>query len=477
MNNKAEIYYARVDEFWTKEEKYEFLENAQNFSNIEWKLINPNSKYTWLTDDLEEDFDSFISLGDKKTKLGSFEKAKTIFKLYGRGIGTCRDTWAYNFNQTKLANNIQNFLITYHQDLSRYQQSNCVVNIDDFVTKDETLISWSSTLKNHFQKKIIIKYNADHVRNSLYRPFTKSFLYFDKYLNQERGNFSSIFPTAEIEQENLVICVSGVGSSKPFHSLIVSCIPCLDMLEKTQCFPYYIYDEDGSNRRENITDYCLQQFREYYQDETITKWEIFYYVYAILHPSEYRRKYAANLKRELPRIPFLSPLTLLEKGGNNNDQTPPLLRGVGGDQNHFQKISQLGEKLAQIHVNYEQQPEYKLKIIENPSPLNPPFVRGVGWILRVEKMKLSKDKTEIIYNEYLTLTGIPPEVWEYKLGNKSALDWIIDQYQIKTDKRSGIINDPNRLEDEMYIIRLIKKIITVSLETVKLVSELNYYSL
>jgi predicted helicase len=225
--------------------------------------------------------------------------------------------------------------------------------------------------------------------------------------------------------------------------------------EKTQCFPFYIYDEDGSNKRENITDYSLQEFRQFYQDQTISKWDIFYYVYAILHHPEYRRKYAANLKRELPRIPTLDP-------------SPPTPLSKREGSNSFKEISQIGEKLAQIHVNYEQQKEYKFILIENPDlPVN----------LRVEKMNLSKDKTEIIYNDYLTLKGIPPEVWEYKLGNKSALDWVIDQYQIKTDKRSGTINDPNRLEDEMYIVKLIQKIVTVSVETVKLVTELREYSL
>lgn len=442
MTKKAEIYYARLDEFWTKEEKYEFLEKSENLYNIEWQSINPNSKNHWLTDDLEEDFDTFISLGDKKTKLGSFEEAKTIFYNYSCGVSTARDAWVYNFNSKQLITNISKMIETYNYDLVRYQNNkNNINNIDDFVSSDYTKISWAESLKLAIKRNIKLVINDNFIRNSYYRPFIKSFLYFDKYLNERRYQFSVIFPTQETEKENLVICVSGLGSSKYFHSLIVSCIPCLDIIEKTQCFPYYIYDKDGSNKRENITDYSLQQFREFYQDSTITKWEIFYYVYAILHHPEYRTKYAANLKRELPRIPTIKP---------------------------FKEICKIGEKLADIHVNYESQKGYPLKMIENPDiPVN----------LRVEKIKLSKDKTQLIYNDYLTLTGIPKEVFDYKLGNKSALDWIIDQYQIKTDKRSCIINDPNNLDDEMYIIRLIKKIITVSLETVKLVSELNEYLL
>ena len=204
----------------------------------------------------------------------------------------------------------------------------------------------------------------------------------------------------------------------------------------TQCFPFYIYDKEGANRRENITNWALEQFQTHYQDPKITKWDIFHYTYALLHHPHYRQRYAANLKRELPRIPFAP---------------------------EFHPFATAGKRFTEIHINYEQQPEYRLKHIENKD-------LPIDW--RVEKMRLSKDKTQIKYNDFLTLTGIPPETFEYKLGNRSALDWIIDQYQVSTDKRSGITNDPNRLDDEEYIVRLIKQVITVSLETVKIVKAL-----
>jgi predicted helicase len=214
-------------------------------------------------------------------------------------------------------------------------------------------------------------------------------------------------------------------------------IPSLDLaFEKIQCFPFYTYNEDGSNRQENITDWALGQFRTYYSDTNISKWDIFHYVYAVLHHPQYREKYAANLKRELPRIPF----------------TPD-----------FWGFAEAGKQLAQIHVHYEEQDEYPLDMLENDDlPLN--------W--RVEKMRLSKDKAQIVYNDFLTLAGIPPETFEYRLGNRSALDWVIDQYQVKTDKRSGIVNDPNRFDNPQYIVRLIGKVITVSLETMKIVKNL-----
>ena len=245
-----------------------------------------------------------------------------------------------------------------------------------------------------------------------------------------------MFPTQEIEKENLYIAVTN-HSQVPFIVQISNFIPDVALGGRmTQCFPFYTYDKDGSNRQENITDWALKQYQNHYQDPKITKWDIFYYIYAISHHPIYRNRYEANLKKELPRIPFAP---------------------------QFTPFAIAGKQLADLHLNYENQPEYPLKFIENDDlPLN--------W--RVEKMRLSKDKTQIIYNEFLTLSGIPQEVFTYKLGNRSALDWIIDQYQIKTDKRSGIINDPNRLDDEQYIIRLIGQIITVSLETMKIVNSL-----
>src|SRR5208337_4919232 len=202
----------------------------------------------------------------------------------------------------------------------------------------------------------------------------------------------------------------------------------------SHCFPFYTYDEDGSNRRENITDWALNEFRTHYSDPNITKWDIFHYVYAVLHHPEYRERYAANLKRELPRIPFLA---------------------------EFRAFADAGKRLADLHVNYEQQPEYPLERVEKGQ---------LNW--RVEKMRLSKNKTTLIYNEFVTLKGIPPETYEYRLGNRSALEWVIDQYQVSTDKRSGITNDPNRADDPEYIVRLIGQVITVSLETMQIVKSL-----
>ena len=227
---------------------------------------------------------------------------------------------------------------------------------------------------------------------------------------------------------------------KPITCLMVDCIPELVAIggfgSPGQCFPFYLYGEDGSKRRENITDWALAQFRRQYQDDTISKWDIFHYVYGLLHHPQYRERYQANLKRDLPHIPFALD---------------------------FWAFAKAGARLADMHVGYEQMPPYPLTMVETPGkPLN--------W--RVEKMRLSKDKTQIRYNEFLTLEGIPAQAFAYRLGNRSALEWVLDQYRVKVDKRSGIVNDPNRADDPQYIVQLIGKVIAVSLETAEIVESL-----
>ncbi|MBD2480668.1 type ISP restriction/modification enzyme [Planktothrix sp. FACHB-1365] len=436
QSKNTKIYYASVGEFWRKEEKLGYLDQSQNHSNIEWSLINPDQKYTWLTEGLQDDFESFIPIGNKETKDKSINES-AIFRNYSSGVQTNRDVWVYNFNKNLLVENIKLTIENYNHQVYQWKTKRTPKDtVDSFVIYDDTKIKWSSRLKECLNSGSTADFNGEKIRLSMYRPFSVQFLYFDEIFNHRRGQFAYIFPTPDTEKENQVIAVTN-HSQIPFLVQITNCIPSLDVGGRAgQCFPFYTYDEDGTNRKENITDWSLEQFRNYYQDKTITKWDIFYYTYGILHHPTYRERYAANLKRELPRIPYA-----------------PDFRG----------FVNAGQQLADLHLNYEQQPEYNLKFIENDQvPLN--------W--RVEKMKLSKDKTQIIYNEFLTLSGIPPEVFEYRLGNRSALDWIIDQYQVKIDKRSGIVNDPNRLDDEQYIVRLMGQVITVSLETVKIVNHL-----
>lgn len=435
----AKIHYARVDEFWRREQKYACLDEKQHVGNIEWQELQPDAKGNWLTEGLRDEFGTFIATGTKEAKAEERPTALTIFKTFGGGVKTNRDMWVYNFNAHTLQENIKRTAEVYNEQVFKWSRAaKDATRIDDFVLSDSSKIAWSRDLKLDLERGRTVEFSQLKVRRSLYRPFTVEFLFFDRVLNEEVYVFPSIFPTELAEDANRVICVAGIGDRKGFGCLITRHIAALDLaFEKAQCFPFYTYNEDGTNRRENITDWALEQFRSHYKDKAIKKWDIFHYVYAVLHHPLYRERYAANLKRELPRIPF----------------TPD-----------FRAFADIGKSLAEIHVNYEQQPEYPLERIEKPGA-------QLDW--RVEKMKLSKDRRSLIYNDFLTLSGIPPEVFEYRLGNRSALDWIIDQYQVSTDKRSGITNDPNRTDDPQYIVRLIGQVITVSLETVKLVNTLS----
>ena len=436
-NSQAEMFYTRVDEFWRKEDKYRYLDSKGHYRNIKWKPITPDQRYTWLTEGLHTEFETFIPMGTKKAKAAKDEAVDVIFKIYSLGVATNRDAWTYNFNRNTLAENISGMIDTYNeQTFKQERQTVRDANVDDFVVYDDAKIKWSRNLKRELKRGRIAEYAEGKVRNSLYRPFTRSYLFFDLIMNDEVSSFPSIFPTPETETENRVICVSGIGGNKPFQTLMAKMIPCLDSLEKTQCFPFYTYDEDGTNRRENITDWALAEFRAHYRDEAITRWDIFHYTYALLHHPAYRERYGANLKRDLPRLPY----------------TPD-----------FWGFAKAGQRLGEIHVNYEDVNEYPLRVVETPeTPLD--------W--RVEKMKLSKDKTQIRYNDFLTLDGIPAKAFDYRLGNRSALEWVMDRYRVKTDKRSGIVNDPNREDDPQYIIKLIGRVITVSLETVEIVEGL-----
>ena len=238
-----------------------------------------------------------------------------------------------------------------------------------------------------------------------------------------------------------MLCVTDVAGRSPFSVIVAHEIVDLHLCASTdafQCFPLYTYAEDGSHRRDNVTDWALEEFNSRYPGVKLTKRDIFHYVYAVLHHPQYREKFAANLRRELPRIPFASD---------------------------FAAFAKAGDRLAALHTGYEAQKEFKLGRVETP---------GMRPDWRVERMKLSKDKSELRYNDWLTLTGIPAVAHEYRLGNRSALDWVVDQYRVDRarDNPDEILSDPNRGDDEEYIVRLVGQVVTVSVETMKIVRAL-----
>ncbi len=431
------VFYAAAGQDWRREQKYAYLDAAADWRGVEWTELHPDKRYTWLTQGMEVGYESFLPMGSKEAKADASHPA--IFANFSNGVKTNRDTWTYNFNRQALADNMRRTIDAYNEHVYRRQRAAGKIDADSFVVYDEKRISWSESLKANLKRGHLAEFDESHTRDSLYRPFTKQRLYFDRLFVERVYQFPHILPTAESERENRVICVN-MTSERPFTCLMTNIIPDLVSTggfgSPTQCFPFYTYDEDGRNRRENLTDWALAQFRAAYDDDAISKWDIFHYIYALLHQPAYRATYAANLRRELPRIPFARD---------------------------FHAYAAAGARLAELHVAYEHQPEYPLARIENrDAPLD--------W--RVAKMRLSKDRTQLIYNDFLTLGGIPPAVFEYRLGNRSALDWVIDQYRVTTNPRSGIVNDPNRADDPQYIVRLIGQVITISLETQAIVAAL-----
>jgi len=418
-----------VDDFLKSHQKKEFLEIKNSYEKIQFQKIKPDTNNNWLNDNIDFNFNTYIALGDKNTN-------KSIFYMYSLGICSNNDSFMYNSNKSTLIKVVNQMVTEYKNSYLLWLAKNQLDELDKFLKIDETKLKWIRRTKRSLLRGIKIDYNFNKIRFSLYRPYFKQFYYFERYFCEEIYQQKKILPIEKKELENKIICLMAPGCNKKFYTIITNIIPDLHLTGDTQCFPFYIYDEDGSNRRDNITDWSLREYRKHYKDESISKRDIFYYVYGLLHHHGYRKKYAANLRRELPHLPFAPD---------------------------FWTFSGAGKQLGDLHINYEQQVEYPLDMLENEDkPLN--------W--RVEKMRLSKDKTYIIYNDFLTLGGIPEETFKYRLGNRSALEWIIEQYRIKTDPRSGITNDPNREDDPEYIVRLVKQIVTVSLETVKIVTSL-----
>ena len=439
-SEKSQIFYYRTDDLWNRKQKFDFLNKHQHIEDIEWQTIQPDARYTWLTEGLDPEFETFMPMGSKDVKNTKGENGEAIFSLYSPGVVTSRDNLVYSFDLPLLQERVRTFIEIYNTAVDRKRRHNLKTPVESFIDTTDSCIKWSHRVKVSLKNLTLSTYEDTHFRTALYRPFCQQYLYFNHFWNERRYQQHRIFPTPETESENRVIIVSDHGFRSGFNTLMTNLIPDLHTLASSdsfQCFPFYTYDEDGTNRQENITDWALTEFRDRYNDGTIIKWDIFHYTYALLHHPTYREKYEMNLKRDLPHIPF---------------------------SEDFWSFAKAGAQLADLHVNYESCPKYdKLELRETPN-------MQVHW--RVERMKFSKDKTQIRYNDYLTLDGIPAEVYDYRLGSRSALEWIVDQYRVKVDKRSGIKNDPNREGEPRYIVDLIASVINVSLKTVEIVEGL-----
>lgn len=456
------IDYVRVVEDWRKEQKYAWLEEQKSVGSVDWQRLKPDSKASWLVPNGAAEFSKFLPVGDKESKGAHGLQNDVVFGTFSGGVKTNRDEVVYDFQREPLIARLKAFIGEYNAEVDRYKRITDKVrtNVDDFVKLDK--VKWSESLKKGLLSGEYAKLRDNNVRRGLYRPFTSRFLFFDRLLNERVYLFPQIFPTPATERENQLIWLK-VGADWDMFGL--ACGSVVDILPQggSQCFPFYVYDEDGKNRRENITDWALKTFREAYADKTISKWDIFHYVYAMLHHRGYREKFKDCLKRELPRIPFagfggagFQPAAAARDEGRQAGSLP---------REDFKAFVAAGEKLAKLHLDYERL---------DPWPLKQSIKEGAKnrELWRVEKMRLAKDKKSLTVNEWVTLEGIPERCFEYRLGNRSALDWVIDQYQVSEDKKSGIRSDPNREDDPQYIVRLVKQVVRVSMETLDIIDSL-----
>lgn len=413
----CKIFYTRRPEFETANDKLSFLSESK-FSQLHFEHITPDKKHNWINQ-TNNDFDSLLPLIDKDVKAGKAQEA--IFELFSRGVVTQRDEWVYDFSKAELENRMKFFVDVYE----RKRRTSEELGFD---------IKWDRELKKYLERDISKTFGESSIVKSIYRPFIKKYLYFDKHFNGMTYQWFSIYHANDTE--NKFITFKSFGSNRPFNCLATNCIAELHVTGANQCLPLYRYDIEG-NRIDNITDWGLEQFQNHYNDSAITKEDIFHYTYAVLHNPEYRQKYELNLKREFPRLPFYDD---------------------------FYQWVNWGIQLMDLHLNYETITPYPLKRIDIPlekSDVSP-------------KVKLKADKTKgtIILDNLTTLEGVPKEAWEYRLGNRSALEWILDQYKEKKIKDATIAAKFNTYRFADYkeqVIDLLQRVCTVSVKTMEII--------
>lgn len=453
---KATIHYHDIGDYLNREEKLKIISDYKTFANPNLPLITltPNEHGDW-TSMRNGAFENYIQLdADKKFD----PKATSYFLTYSLGVATGRDSWAYNFSKKRLASNMLNTVSFYNQQSEAYKkekQSHSKVTVENFIDTDAQKISWNRNLKQDLEKFKIHSLQKENIVIGHYRPFCKQNMYFDKDFNAMLYQNKKLFPTPE--HSNIVFSVNGLGATVPFSTLAISNISDLGLISAGQCFPLYYYeentskqkgmfDEDNKNdyiRRDAISDFILGRAKKQY-GKNVSKEDIFYYVYGFLHSTEYRELFANDLKKMLPRLPLVE------------------------DVRDFWKFSKAGRALADLHINYETVPAYPDVKVKGDD----------GKFYTVEKMRFpKKDQKEIIhYNSKITISDIPAKAYDYVVNGKSAIEWIMERYQVSKHKESGITNNPNDWATEVgnprYILDLLLSVINVSVQTVDIVNSL-----
>ena len=449
-SEKCQIFYHDIGDYLSREEKLRKITQAQSYRGLDWTLITPNEKHDWINqrDGL---FDSLLSLAPEK----KFDaKAKSVFSIYAIGVATNRDAWVTGFSKEQITANMQAMIAFYNQQIEKEEVSN-----------DKTKISWTVNLTKDWSKGKKHDFDGTAFVRSTYRPFCKQQLYYHHPFIERPGIWNKLFPTPQ--HKNLVICVSGVGGSKDFSTLIADMIPDLQVLSNGQCFPLYWYEENKGEQavslfgttneerwtqRDGITDWCLQEVRSRFAGaKSITKEDIFYYVYGLLHSPDYRERFADDLRKTLPRIPIVERAE------------------------EFIAFSKAGRRLAQLHLHYEDYAHEAegVEVDERDYTAADEYA-----YYAVEKMRFPKkdERHTIIYNGHIAIHNIPAEAYDYVVNGKSAIEWVMERYAVTIHKDSGIKNDPNLWAREQgkprYILDLLLSIIHVSVETQRIVAEL-----
>jgi predicted helicase len=451
---KATIYYRDIGDYLTREEKLAIVKRHGSISDKDLQLVrlNPNEHGDWINhrNDL---FGSFIPLGDKGDK-----RHQTFFMpFYSNGLKTNRDSWCYNSSYKEVIGNIKRSINYYNSQVESFlkeKKENVLLSIDEYLKTriDSKQFSWDAAQKIDLEKSKKYSFSDDSVRLFIYRPFFKQTGYFHRDLNNRVYQIPKLFPTQD--SENVVICVSGTTNN--FSPLISDVIPDLHFNGDTQCFPLYYYEEnekkqrslfsEGNSdfiKRDGISDFILERAHKVYGKQ-VTKADIFYYVYGFLHSPDYKSLFQNDLKKMLPRIPLID------------------------EPRDFWKFSKAGRELAYLHINYETVPPFEGVIVDGAE----------SGQFRVEKMRFPQkgQKDTILYNSKITIKNIPEKAYEYVVNGKSAIEWVMERYQVTVHKESGIKNDPNDWAEDMdnprYILDLLLSVINVSVKTVEIVNGL-----
>ena len=424
-----------------------------------WKRLIPDEEFDWINQG-SKSFGRHIVLGDKKTD------SPSIFENYSGGIKTNRDAWCYNPSRVLVETNMSRLVDFYFSEIDRYLDVAKSADVAKFIDRNPKKISWDAAQIQGVQSARRVPYSVDALTNGVYRPFTKQWLYFDSFYNNRTYQMPKIFP--DVGKSNLVISLTGLGSTKEFSVLLMDQVPDLEVISKSQCFPLKLYapasaddglfatGETGYSERDGISDAGQKHFQDAYAGEQISKEDLFYYIYGLLHSPDYRTRFKNNLSKELPRIPAVKTAA------------------------DFWAYSKAGRALGDLHVNYETVEPYPVVIKEGD--LKTAVYDDPKAFYRVEKMKFggkgkNKDKTTVHYNPHITMTGIPLAAYDYVVNGKPALDWVMERQSVKADKKSGIVNDANDYANETvgnpaYPLELFQRVITVSLETMKIVNGL-----